>query len=252
MSDNLPNLKIELLELLKEEQAYTNAYVMMLTPASTATSNDIEIQRQKIITIHNRRQTLYKLIQDTLILHNSTNALIDSTYKNTQSVNDELSNLIKIKDNITKKLGRDKVTQQQLISANVNYGKQYFAYRKLFITLIVILSCLILVSLLSYTPLFMISGPLTTAIYIIGGAYVVNLVINMVMKNNSNNDEYDWMLSPNNNENTTGVVPTVSGTFGFGTMKNVSACAGEYCCDENQGTIWSEETQGCIAIDKNT
>jgi hypothetical protein len=253
MSDNLSNLKKELLELLTEEQMHTNSYVLMLAPASTATPAEIEAQRQKIVIIYNRRQSLYKLIQDTLILHNSTNSLIDDTYKNTQSINDEMSNLIKIKEQITKKIGQDKETKQQLISANVNYGKQYYAYRKLFIALIIILSCLIVVSLLSYTPLFMISGPLRTAIYIIGGAYVANLLIHMLMKSTSNNDEYDWVLSPNNNESPTGVVPTVSGSVGFNTkVQNIIACAGEYCCDENQGTIWSEETQTCVVKDKDT
>jgi hypothetical protein len=253
MSDNLTNLKKELLELLTEEQQNTNTYVNMLAPASTATKAEIEAQRQKIITIHNRRQSLYDLIQKTLILHNSTNALIDNTYKNTQSVNNEMTNLIKIKEQITKKIGRDKATKQQLIAANINYGKQYSAYRKLFITLIVILSCLIVVSLLAYTPLFMISGPLRTAVYIIGGAYVANQLIHMWMKSNSNNDEYDWMLSPNNNESPTGVIPTVSGSLGFNTkMKNIVACAGEYCCDEAQGTIWSEETQSCVVKDSTT
>jgi hypothetical protein len=249
MADSLTSLKQEMFELLNEEQKYTTDYVNMLSPSSTATSAEIAAQRAKIVAVYNRRQNLYKLIQNAVILHNSTNTLINNTYEKTLKTNNELEGLLEIKDKIAERIGQDKATNHQLASANINYGKQYSAYRKLFIALIIILVCLIAASLLSYTPLVMASRPLTIGIYIIGGAYVAHLLINMLMKSNVNNDEYDWYFSPNNNENPNSILPPISGQLGFKpNLGGISSCAGEYCCDETQGTVWSEESQTCIAM----
>jgi hypothetical protein len=245
---NLSDLKEQLLELLEEEQVNTNAYIEMLTPASTATEEQINAQREKIVTIYNHRQNLYQLIQEVIALHESTSELVDNTYQDTSSVSSELRSFLEKKDEIAQRIGQDTETKKQLIAANMNYGKQYHAYRYVFITIVIILACLIVVSLLSYTPLFFITRPLNIAIYIIGGAYLTYLMIHLLMKSDINNDEYKWMLSPNNRNMDTNIFPSVTGMLGIRPhIKNISACVGEYCCDEAQGTVWSDDSQTCVA-----
>lgn len=244
----LSDLKQQLLDLLNEEQVNTNAYIEMLTPASTATDEEITAQREKIVTIYNHRQNLYKLIQEVVDLHQTTSELVDKTYQDTSKVSRDLSNFVEKKDEIARRIGQDVETKQQLIAANLNYGKQYHEYRRVFIAIVIILSCLIVVSLLSYTPLFFITRPLTTAIYIIGGAYLTYLMVNILMKSDINNDEYKWRLSTNNNSSDSTIFPSVTGALGVQPrMKSISACVGEYCCDETQGVVWSEESLACVA-----
>jgi|LauGreDrversion4_2_1035121.scaffolds.fasta_scaffold06064_6 lipopolysaccharide export LptBFGC system permease protein LptF len=248
MADKLSGLKNQLLNLLEEEEVNTNKYVEMLTPASDATEEEIEEQREKIAAVYSHRKNLYDLIQETIDVQKVTSKLVDDTYKDTRDVNEELNQFLTTKDEIIKRIGQDTETKQQLIAFNMNYGKQYNSYRYIFIALVIIMVCLLAVSLLAYTPIAFLTRPLTIAIYIIGGAYVINLLIHLLMKSNLNHDEYNWLLSPNNKNNSKGVLPTLTGSLGVKTgLKSLAACVGEYCCDEGQGTVWSEESQTCVA-----
>jgi hypothetical protein len=246
MANNLSNLKAELLELLDEEEIATNEYMEMLTPSSTSTVAEQAAARERLETIYYHRKNLYNLIQTTLDINNVTEDLVDKTYQNTEEVNDELRVLLAQTDTIKQKLGEDKITKQQLIAANTNYGKQYKAYHHLFIVLIVIFACLIVVYILSFTPLMFLTRPLNILIYIIGGGYAAYVIIDMLMKSNINNDEYNWMLSPNNNE-TKSIFPTITGTLGAKPkLGGLTSCVGEYCCDEANGTVWSDDAEACV------
>lgn len=234
-------LRTHLTETLAEEETATAAYIAMVE-SGTYTDAQLEVERQKLLKIYNYRVELYNLIQSVIDIHTASNSLADSTFSATSTVNGKLDDLVNQTD--FQKL-RDSNTKQSIITSNLNYGKQYADYRQLFIILIIICACLIVASLLSYTPLVVLTRPLTSLIYIVGGAYLAYFLINMFMKTYANNDEYDWTLSPNNTSKTS-ILPTLSGTFG-GKIKQTkiqsSSCVGDECC--GAGSTWNSATQLC-------
>ena len=138
-----------------------------------------------------------------------------------------------------------------MIEINTYYSKQYNAYKRLMQLITIVGICLLVSIFLDYTPLQIISKPLSILICILGGFLIVRRILSMSLRKNDNYDEFYWFNTPSltysvneaNAENTNKIIDISGVSLDF-------ICAESSCC--GPGTVWSD-VSGCVinTIDEN-
>ena len=174
-------------------------------------------------------------------LRTQANTAVSDAYSESVSATTTLNTLAEKSDDIANSLQADKQTKKKIVEINTYYGKQYEAYKELFIIVTIVSICVIAALLLAYTPLEFLSRSLAIAICIIGGSVIVYKIVFMMLTTDTNYDEYQWLASPATDN---GVYPDkLIDISGVNLSKTI--CIGPLCCGD--GTEWNSK-QGCVLI----
>jgi hypothetical protein len=208
------------------------------------TFSDLEIQNitTQINSLSAARVNLYNSISNTYHSQaiNETNAKsnLEQQTKTLHLLEQELN---KSKEKLST-LKDEKHNQLKMIEINTYYSKQYDAHRRLMRMITIVGVCLLFAIGLEYTPLKVVSTPLTILICVVGGALIVNRGVNMALRRNDNYDEFIWPMAPTTdaslaNSNKTGSPISITG------LDMPYLCTASSCC--NEGTVWNDKT-GCV------
>jgi hypothetical protein len=228
-----------------EEQLYKsltqNAENVALGRPNTFSESEIQTITTQINSLSASRVNLYNSITDTYHSQaiNETNAQqsLEQQTKTLQLLEQELN---KSKERLST-LKDEKYNQLKMIEINTYYSKQYDAHRRLMRMITIIGVCLLIAIGFEYTPLKVISTPLTILICIIGGILIFKRGINMMLRRNDNYDEFIWPMAPTTDTELT-TANSNSTDIGITGVGLPYACAQSSCCSE--GTVWSDT--GCV------
>lgn len=222
---------------LQTEQARLQSELdSMNAVGSTATSSDKQAATSRLTNV---TALLNNWVSYTA-LRSDANTALQNAYSKSVSATTTLDTLTANSNNLASSLQSDKETKKKIVEINTYYGKQYEAYKELFILITIVCICIIAALLLAYTPLEFLSRSLTIAICIIGGSVIVYKIFYMMLTTDTNYDEYDWLASPATDN---GMTPNIIDISGVNLSKTI--CVGPLCCGE--GTEWNSK-QGCVLI----
>jgi len=225
------------LQLQTEQTRLTNELVKMNNVGSTATSSEKESVGDQLESVTGllANWTAYtKLRAD-------ANTALTNAYTNTNTANTTLKTLTTNANDVNAKLQGDNETKQKMLEINTYYSKQYEAYKELFMIVSIVALCVVFTLALEYTPLQFLSRSMTIAVCIIGGAFIISKIINMMLRSSMNYDEYNWAIQSPGTDN--GM--RTGGIKVDGLDLGKSICVGPLCCGE--GTEWNSK-QGCSLI----
>ena len=228
-----------------EEQLYKaltqNAENVALGRPNTFSDSETENITTQINSLSASRVNLYNSISDTYHSQaiNETNAQqsLEQQTKTLQLLEQELN---KSKEKLST-LKDEKYNQLKMIEINTYYSKQYDAHRRLMRMITIIGVCLLGAIGLEYTPLKVVSTPLTILICVIGGVLVFKRGINMAMRRNDNYDEFIWPIAPTS-DSTIAASNSPSNGIEVTGVDVPYLCTDSSCC--NDGTVWSDN--GCV------
>jgi hypothetical protein len=238
-----------------EENLYStltqNSENVALGNPNTLSDEEIENITTQINNLSAARVNLYNFISDTYNAQNeSDHAAQSSLEQQTKTLRILEKELNKSKQKMAE-LQDEKQNQLKMIEINTYYSKQYNAYKRLMQLITIVGICLLVSIFLDYTPLQIISKPLSILICIIGGFLIVRRILSMSLRKNDNYDEFYWFNTPSltysvneaNAENTNKIIDISGVSLDF-------ICAESSCC--GPGTVWSD-VSGCVinTIDEN-
>jgi hypothetical protein len=218
-----------------EKQLYAtltkNAEQVALGRTNVFTEEDIEQITNQINSLSAARVNLYNTLSDLykaqMTSESTMKASIDQQTETLQLLETELNRSKKkmtaIKD--------EKLNHLKMIEITTYYSKQYDAQKRIMQLIAGFGICL-------FISMYFELDSLTTLIVLIGIVWIGYRLLNMLMRDNENYDEFDFFYPPE----TGGVNHPV----GFSGKSIGKICIGSICC--NKGTIW-DETLGCV-IDK--
>jgi hypothetical protein len=222
---------------LQTEQARLQAELdKMNAVGSPATSSEKQAATERLSNV---TALLNNWVSYTALRSSANTALTDA-YSKSVSATTTLDTLTANSNNLANSLQSDKETKKKIVEINTYYGKQYEAYKELFITITIVSVCVIAALLLAYTPLEFLSRSLAIAVCIIGGSVIVYKIFYMMLTTDTNYDEYNWLASPATDN---GMTPNIIDISGVNLSKTI--CIGPLCCGE--GTEWNSK-QGCVLI----
>ena len=225
------------LQLQAEQTRLTNELTKMSNVGSTATSNEkaaIQAELESVTGLLANWTEYTKLRAD-------ANTALTTAYTTTNTANSTLKTLTTNANEVNAKLQGDNQTKQKMLEINTYYSKQYEAYKELFIIVSIVALCVVVTLSLEYTPLQFLSRSMTIAVCIIGGAFIISKIINMMLKSTTNYDEYNWVIQSPGTDN--GMRTIGVNVDGLDIGKSI--CVGPLCCGE--GTEWNTK-QGCSLI----
>jgi hypothetical protein len=230
-----------------EEQLYKaltqNAENVALGKPNTFSDDEIKDITTQINSLSAARVNLYNSISETYHSQavNETNAQasLKQQTKTLQLLEQELN---KSKKNLSK-LKDEKYNQLKMIEINTYYSKQYDAHRRLMRMITIIGACLLVAIGLEYTPLKVVSTPLTILICSIGAFLVGKRLINMILRRNDNYDEFNWPTAPTTDATLATANTQNNSIIDISGVDVPYICAAASCC--NEGTIWTDAS-GCV------
>jgi hypothetical protein len=235
--NSMSTVEATLYTQLQTEQTRLQAEVTRLNAVgSTATSSEKQAAAENLANV---TRLLNNWVSYTT-LRSDANTALANAYSKSVSATTTLDTLAEKSDNLASSLEADKETKKKIVDINTYYGKQYEAYKELFIIVTIVSICVIAALLLAYTPLEFLSRSLAIAICIIGGSVIVYKIIYMMLTTDTNYDEYNWLTSPAIDN---GMDQNIIDISGVNLSKTI--CIGPLCCGE--GTEWNSK-QGCVLI----
>jgi hypothetical protein len=218
-----------------EKQLYAaltkNAEQVALGKTNVYSDADIQQITDQINSLSAARVNLYNTLSDlykTQITSESTmKASIDQQTKTLQLLETELN---RAKKKMTA-LKDEKLNHLKMIEITTYYSKQYDAQKQIMQLIAVFGICL-------FISMFFQLDTLTTLIVLVGIIWIGYRILNMLMRDNTNYDEFNFFYPPATDGNSHPL-----GLSGKGIGK---VCIGSVCC--NKGTVW-DTYLGCV-IDK--
>lgn len=231
-----------------EENLYstltTNSENVALGKPNTFSDEDIDNITTQINSLSAARVNLYNFVSEMYLTQNENEKVAQSSLKQqTKTLHLLEKELNKSKQRMSE-LKDEKNNQLKMIEINTYYSKQYDAYKRLMQLITIVGICLLAAIVLDYTPLKIVSRPLSIIICIIGGFLIIRRIFSMTMRRNDNYDEFYWLNTPSadysvdeaNNTNTNKIIDISGISLDF-------ICAESSCC--GPGTIWSD-VSGCV------
>ena len=215
-----------------EKQLYgaltKNAEQVALGKTNVYSEADIQQITDQINSLSAARVNLYNTLSDLY----KTQITSESTMKASIDQQTETLQLLETELNRAKKkmsaLKDEKLNHLKMIEITTYYSKQYDAQKQIMQLIAVFGVCL-------FISMFFQLDALTTLIIIVGIIWIGYRILNMVMRDNTNFDEFDFFYPP-----ATGGVDNPRGLSGKGLGK---VCVGSVCC--NKGTVWDTQL-GCV------
>ena len=170
-----------------------------------------------------------ELLDDQIIALEIVEKELDTTKKDIEKINAQKTN---------------KIRQTQI---NTYYGERYSVHSRFLITIILTGICilpLIFIRNRQWIPQT-ISNVLISAVFFIGGFFIIYQLIDMYNRSNMNYNQYDWYFNKEN-------APVASGRISGDSMAAdtpwtvtpTSSCVGAACC--YQGSSYDVEANKCI------
>lgn len=229
-----------------EESLYqtltSNAENVALGKPNTFSEADIKMITDQINALSASRVNLYNFLAQNYQMQTDTNEVAKSSLQQqTQTLQILEKELNKQKKRMSS-LQNEKYNHLKMVEINTYYSKQYGEYKQLMQMITFIGVCLLASIALDYTPLSVISKPLTIIICLIGGYFLVRKMFYMFVRRNDNYDEFWWPAAPKSDKD----LESANNTKIFEVKGvDIPVCAGSYCCGE--GTVWSDAS-GCTVV----
>lgn len=237
-----------------EENLYStltqNSENVALGKPNTFSEEEVDNITTQINSLSAARVNLYNFISQMYQTQNKNEQVAQSSLEQQtktlhlleQELNKSKAKMAELKD--------EKSNQLKMIEINTYYSKQYDAYKRLMQLITIVGVCLLCAIVLDYTPLQIISRPLSIIICIIGGFFILRRILSMTMRTENNYDEFYWLNTPSltytadqaNAANTNKIIDISGVSLDF-------ICAASSCC--GPGTVWSD-VSGCIISTTDT
>ncbi len=237
-----------------EENLYStltkNSENVALGRPNTFSEEDIDNITNQINSLSAARVNLYNFISKTYHDQNENERVAQSSLEQqTKTLHLLEKELNKSKQRMSE-LKDEKNNQLKMIEINTYYSKQYDAYKRLMQLITIVGICLLAAIVLDYTPLKIVSTPLSILICIIGGFLILRRIFSMSMRTYDDYDEFYWLNTPSatysvddaNNANTNQIIDISGVDMDF-------ICAESSCC--GPGTVWSDAS-GCVISTTDT
>jgi hypothetical protein len=201
--------------------------------------NDIEILTNNRITLYNTLNDNYKLLkQQKLDLKKDTagELIITDIIENDLNTN---------KQNLEKKVS-DKTNKQRLIQINTYYSKQFREWSKVIKLLILIIIPLLIIVIIKKKNIIpdKISNIIIMFILSVGGIYIMYRVVDLLLRDNINFDEYYMPMNVDTDEldfNKYNEYDT-----DLNNVNNLEYCVGNMCC--STGMEYDYELHKCLPL----
>jgi len=220
----------------------TNSENVALGKPNTYSDSDIKMITNQINSLSASRVNLYNFLAQNYQIQSDTNEVAKNSLEQQTTTLQILEKELNKQKKRMSSLQNEKYNHLKMVEINTYYSKQYSEYKQLMQMITVIGICLLASIALDYTPLTMISKPLTIIICLIGGYFLVRKMFYMFVRRNDNYDEFWWPAAPKTDKDLTSANNTkifeVKGV-------DIPICAGSYCCGE--GTVWSDAS-GCTVV----
>jgi hypothetical protein len=218
-----------------EKQLYAtltkNAEQVALGRSNVFTEEDIQQITDQINSLSAARVNLYNTLSDLY----KAQITSESTMKASIDQQTETLQLLEAELNRSKKkmtaIKDEKLNHLKMIEITTYYSKQYDAQKRIMQLIAGFGICL-------FISMYFELDTVTTLIVLVGIVWIGYRLLNMLMRDNENYDEFNFFYPPA----TDGLSHPI-GLSGKGIGK---ICIGSICC--NKGTIWDEQL-GCV-IDK--
>lgn len=231
-----------------EEELYStltqNSENVALGKPNTFSEEEIDKITTQINSLSAARVNLYNFISDTYHAQTKSEKIAQTSLEQqTKTLHLLEVELNKSKQKMSE-LNDQKANQLKMIEINTYYSKQYDAYKRLMQMITIVGICLLIAIALDYTPLQLLSKPLSIIICIIGGFFILRRIFSMAFRTNINYDEFYWFNTPSmsytvdqaNTANTNTIIDVSGVDLDF-------ICAESSCC--GPGTVWSD-VSGCV------
>ena len=245
MSQHLPNIEENNQQLLNDIQSLQSMEQDLFNSLET-NPNLTSQQQQKIIEkinqISQMRINLYKTLS-------SVNSYYQTALVTSQGTLKEQSSAIQIVENELNQakerlrlIEEEKNNKIRLVEINSYYGDKYAEHSSLMKIIIFMLVPVIILTLLNkkgFLPNTIYYG-LISIIAAIGGYFIWMRIGSIIMRDNMNYQEYDWMFDPKS-------APTGSSNSSdpwFNSSINIGTCIGQECCSEGQ--IYDTSLNLCV------
>ena len=218
-----------------EKQLYAtltkNAEQVALGRTNVFTEEDIQQITNQINSLSAARVNLYNTLSDLykaqITSESTMKASIDQQTKTLQLLETELN---RSKKKMTA-LKDEKLNHLKMIEITTYYSKQYDAQKRIMQLIAGFGICL-------FISMYFELDALTTLIVLVGIVWIGYRLLNMLMRDNENYDEFNFFYPPSTDGS--------NHPIGFSGKAIGKICIGSICC--NKGTIWDEQL-GCV-IDK--
>jgi len=218
-----------------EKQLYAtltkNAEQVALGRDNAFTEDDIQQITDQINSLSAARVNLYNTLSDLykaqITSESTMKASIDQQTETLQLLETELNRskkkMTEIKD--------EKLNHLKMIEITTYYSKQYDAQKRIMQLIAGFGICL-------FFSMYFGLNSLTTLIVIVGIIWIGYRLLNMLMRDNENYDEFSFFYPPDTSQ--------LSNPIGLSGRGIGKVCIGSVCC--NKGTVWDDQL-GCV-IDK--
>lgn len=218
-----------------EKQLYAtltkNAEQVALGRSNVFTEEDIQQITNQINSLSAARVNLYNTLSDLY----KAQITSESTMKASIDQQTETLQLLETELNKSKKkmaaLKDEKLNHLKMIEITTYYSKQYDAQKRIMQLIAGFGICL-------FISMYFELDALTTLIVLVGIVWIGYRLLNMLMRDSNNYDEFNFFYPPSTDGS--------KHPLGFSGRGIGKVCIGSVCC--NQGTIWDEQL-GCV-IDK--
>jgi hypothetical protein len=231
-----------------EEDLYStltqNSENVALGNPNTFSDEEIDKITTQINSLSAARVNLYNFISESYQeLNKNEKIALSSLEQQTKTLHLLEVELNKSKEKMAE-LQDQKTNQLKMIEINTYYSKQYNAYKRLMQMITIVGVCLLVAIALDYTPISMLSKPLSIIICIVGGFFILRRIFSMALRTNVDYDEFYWFNTPSltytadqaNAANTSSIIDVSGVDLDF-------ICAEGSCC--GPGTVWTDAS-GCI------
>ena len=215
-----------------EKQLYAtltkNAEQVALGRSNVFTEEDIQQITNQINSLSAARVNLYNTLSDLykaqITSESTMKESIDQQTKTLQLLETELN---RSKKKMTD-LKDEKLNHLKMIEITTYYSKQYDGQKRIMQLIAVFGICL-------FISMYFELDALTTLIVLVGIVWIGYRLLNMLMRDNENYDEFNFFYPPSTDGS--------SHPIGFSGKAIGKICIGSVCC--NKGTIWDEQL-GCV------
>lgn len=215
-----------------EKQLYAtltkNAEQVALGRSNVFTEEEIQQITDQINSLSTARVNLYNTLSDLykaqITSESTMKESIDQQTKTLQLLETELNRskqkMAALKD--------EKLNHLKMIEITTYYSKQYDAQKRIMQLIAGFGICL-------FISMYFQLDALTTVIVLVGIVWIGYRLLNMLMRDNDNYDEFDFFYPPSTEGS--------SHPIGFSGKGIGKVCIGSVCC--NKGTIWDDQL-GCV------
>ena len=231
-----------------EENLYStlteNSENVALGKPNTFSEEEIDNITTQINSLSAARVNLYNFISQMYQSQNENEKVAQSSLEQQTKTLHLLERELNKSKKRMAELKDEKNNQLKMVEINTYYSKQYDAYKRLMQLITIVGICLLFAIVLDYTPLQIISRPLSIIICLLGGFFIVRRILSMSLRTETNYDEFHWLNTPS-------LTYTVDQANALNTNKviDISGISLDFICAESSccgpGTVWSD-VSGCI------